>query len=51
MMDRPRIFHRGVNPYLDHFNDEKTILGYHLRVSHPAFEIRIALLDERRSYF
>jgi len=47
MMKRLWVFHCGVDPCLDDFNDKKTILGHHTCVGHQALEIFEALLDER----
>src|SRR5674476_667993 len=49
MMNRPRVFHCGVDPCLDDFNNKQAILVHHACVGHPALEICIAFLDEWRA--
>jgi hypothetical protein len=47
MMKCARIFHRGINPGFDNFNDKETILGNHLCISHAAFKIRVVMKSEK----
>ena len=48
MMNGPRAFHRRVDPRLDYFKDEEAIPGDHPGIDNLAFEIRIALVNQRR---
>ena len=47
MMNRARIFSRRVNPCVNDFQDKEVVFGDQLPVRHLAFQIGIALGDER----
>jgi len=48
MVHRPRVFLRGIDPRLEHLKDEDVVCGRHPHIDDLAFEIGIALVDERR---
>jgi len=48
MVHRPRVFLRGIDPRIEHLKDEDVVFGRHPHIDDPAFEIGIALVDERR---
>ena len=47
VMDRSRLLAFGVDPGFDDFQDEKVVFRGHPGVDNSAFEVGVALVDER----
>ena len=50
MMDGLRLLLLGIDPGLEHFENEQAVRVHQARIGHFAFEIGEAFLDQRRRY-